>query len=559
MGEADHTRLPIKFKSKIVLLFLIIIVPSVAILNYFWLKEQDQILVGIDSWDFYPQTTHVYRHLTGQEEVGFDPGISHGSYRGPLFHWASLPLPLLCGPRHESFALVNTFFFLGLLVIVFFIGRSLAGDGGGATAVWLIASTPIMLFGSRCYNLEMPMAALIALSMLALFNSGGFTRPVWSLLFGLAAGGAMLVKGVAFLYFLPPLLGLCTALIVRHFRAGAAHDNRLSLRQAVLFISTVVLGLGVALWWYRDGFQQLYQVITKQIVGYHQIYDAPLQTEGGQSAFHQIFWEVGIVLLALGLAGFIDLLRRRPTGWEIICCWGMIPALGFLSGPADLSRFLTASWPAFALAAAWLLVRIFRRLPKIAAGIALVIFIIGLLQIMALSGASPERPSRLLTTPGLFFKWTDRESVVETLDPLLRENDRAVVAVYSQDAMGRIPPKTVYYFLAVAFPQASYYAASGNVTMNYRFAKLCEKLEETALFIEILPAPAPHSAGAAPPPAPQTPSGDPATQAAYQACLTKIATIRDQWPLAAEIRPTPSRAQGSFAEPMKIYRRPNGR
>ncbi len=94
MGEADHTRLPIKFKSKIVLLFLIIIVPSVAILNYFWLKEQDQILVGIDSWDFYPQTTHVYRHLTGQEEVGFDPGISHGSYRGPLFHWASLPLPL---------------------------------------------------------------------------------------------------------------------------------------------------------------------------------------------------------------------------------------------------------------------------------------------------------------------------------------------------------------------------------------------------------------------------------------------------------------------------------
>jgi hypothetical protein len=211
-----------------------------------------------------------------------------------------------------------------------------------------------MLFGSRCYNLEMPMAALIALSMLALFNSGGFTRPVWSLLFGLAAGGAMLVKGVAFLYFLPPLLGLCTALIVRHFRAGAAHDNRLSLRQAVLFISTVVLGLGVALWWYRDGFQQLYQVITKQIVGYHQIYDAPLQTEGGQSAFHQIFWKSDRAACA-GPGGFHRLAPAAAHGLGDYLLLGDDSGTGISDGPADLSRFLTASWPAFALAAAWLL------------------------------------------------------------------------------------------------------------------------------------------------------------------------------------------------------------
>jgi hypothetical protein len=130
----------------------------------------------------------------------------------------------------------------------------------------------------------------------------------------------------------------------------------------------------------------------------------------------------------------------------------------------------------------------------------------------------------------------------ETLDPLLRENDRAVVAVYSQDAMGRIPRKRSI-FSGRCFPAGVLLRGVGKRHDELPFAKLCEKLEETALFIEILPAPAPHSAGAAPPPAPQTPSGDPATQAAYQACLTKIATIRDQWPLAAEIRPTPSRAR----------------
>lgn len=555
MGETNHTHLNLKFKSKICLLFLIVICLMVMTLNYFWLSAQDQTLVGIDSWDFYPQTMHVYRHLTGQEEVGFDPGISHGSYRGPLFHWASLLPPLLAGPRHQAFALTNSLFFIFLLIIVFLIGRRLTGNGGGLAAVWLTAVTPIMLFGSRCYNLEIPMAALTAFSVLALLRSDGFTRPIWSLVFGITAAGAMLVKGVAFLYFLPPLLGLCAALVVGHFRAGSAKEKRLTFRQAGLFIATMALGLGVALWWYRDGFRQLYQVITGQIADYHRIYANPLQTEGGQSAFQQIFWEVGIMLLALGLPGFFSLLQRRPAGWEIICCWGLIPALGFLSGPADLSRFLTASWPAFALAGAWLLVRIHRRRPIIAAGLGGMVFIVGFLQIIVLQSASAAHSSQLLTTPGLFFAWTDREEVVEALDPLLHDNGEAVAAIYSRDAMGRIPPKTVYYFLAVAFPRVAYYAASGNTAMNYRFATMCEHLDQTTVFIEILPSPVPRSAGA-PPPAPAAPGGDPQALAAYQECLEKIAVIRTEWPLAADIRPAPSRAQGSFSEPMKIYQRP---
>ena len=190
----------------------------VVITNVWWLAGTPPAMIGVDSWDFYPASLHYYRYLTGVEEVGFDPVAAIGTYRGPLFHWASMPLPLLVGPSQLAFAVTGTLFAVALLLAVFGIGRRLAGPTAGLLAAVLVGTVPMVVLGSRSYNLEVALAAVVALAVYCLVRGENFTRLAWAPLFGLAAAGAMLVKGVAFLYVLPPLGGAWLQWLVEYRR-----------------------------------------------------------------------------------------------------------------------------------------------------------------------------------------------------------------------------------------------------------------------------------------------------------------------------------------------------
>jgi 4-amino-4-deoxy-L-arabinose transferase-like glycosyltransferase len=465
---------------------LLVLLAVVAATNGLWLTGASPALVGIDSWDFYPASLHYFRYVTGMEEAGFEPLAKIGSYRGPLLHWASLPLPLLFGPRPWTFAVTGTLFFLALLGVVFALGRRLFGPGPGLLAAALLAATPIVLMGSRSYNLEIPMAALVALSVYFLVRSENLAKPGWAAAYGLAGAAAMLTKGVAFLYFLPPLGGAWLSWLIARFGRSENEPAPSLLRALTSTVAGLGVAFGVSLLWYRDGFVHLWQTIFSQVDAYWQIYE-PFATEGGQSFWSQTFVETGVVFAAAGVIGLVTLLWARPRGFAVIAAWVLTPVIGFLSGPADFARFLTASYAGFALAAAFLVHFVWQKQRWIGSALATVLLVAGgWTFILMQTPLNDDRPP-VIATPGQVYIWRDRDTVIEHVRQTLGDGAGRSAVIYTAQNIGTVPPKAVYTHLAMAFPQLNLDAASADSHFGYRFQKLCEHVERADLLIELLP------------------------------------------------------------------------
>ncbi|MDP8225826.1 MAG: glycosyltransferase family 39 protein [Candidatus Lernaella stagnicola] len=511
-----------------------------AALNAGWVLAHVPAMIGVDSWDFYPASIHYYRYLQGVEDVGFDPVAAVGSYRGPLFHWASMPLPLLFGGGLWAFAITNIFFTIGLLALVWFAGRRLHGDWAGWLALLMLGTTPVIVHGARSYNLEIPLATLVTLSVVCLLAADRLQKTWWALGFGLAAGAAMLVKGVAFLYFLPPLLGAWIELFAAR-RWPRPGETRPSWIKA---LATTALALaaaaGVSLLWYRDHFTHLSETIFHQIGNYWEIYE-PLRTEGGASVWQQILVEAAPLVLLLGAIGMIGLTRRRRPGWGVLLAWGIVPALGFLSGPADFARFLSAAFPAFALAGGIALARLPWEAKRTKVLLAAVVLSCAF---YAAASLLPVRDNRapLSVTPSQYFDWPDREIILETIGKETRDIAAPTIAVYAAGNLTTVPPKVYYSYLALAFPRARIYAAVHDDNFGYRFREFCGHLPaaDALIVVEQRPdAAGVEHPGMAPPPLAST------GQAALAACLAQMERVQNDYRPALRLLPrAPQHAGG---------------
>ena len=131
--------------------------------------------------------------------------------------------------------------FLGLAVACLYgLGRRLADVETGLWAAFFFATAPFVVFSLTNFQLDLPLAAMVALALYSLVRAEDFSEPRWVLGFGAALGLGMLTKPPFAIYVTAPLAWSL-------WRALRSAECRRRLGWAV--VSLAVGGL-LALPWY---------------------------------------------------------------------------------------------------------------------------------------------------------------------------------------------------------------------------------------------------------------------------------------------------------------------
>src|SRR6266568_3968669 len=97
--------------------------------------------------------------------------------------------------------------FLALAMATLYgLGRRLTDVETGVWAAFLFATAPFVVFSLTNFQLDLPLAAMVALALYALVRTETFTDARWSLALGVALGIGMLTKPPFAIYVLPPFL-----------------------------------------------------------------------------------------------------------------------------------------------------------------------------------------------------------------------------------------------------------------------------------------------------------------------------------------------------------------
>jgi hypothetical protein len=151
---------------------------------------------------------------------------------------ASMAMPI------EAAASLVLVTFLGLgMAAVFRLGRSAGGEATGAAAALLFATAPFVVFSTLRFQLDLPLAAMVALGLVAVEATAGFTRPGRAAVFGLVCGLGMLTKPTFGLYLLPPAV-LVLARGGRRGLAGAALAALVAAALSLPWFGPRLFGLG---------------------------------------------------------------------------------------------------------------------------------------------------------------------------------------------------------------------------------------------------------------------------------------------------------------------------
>jgi dolichyl-phosphate-mannose-protein mannosyltransferase len=203
-------------------------------------------------------------------------------------------------PSDVAAAQVVIFLFLGLgMAAIYVLGRELGGSTAGVAAAWIFGSAPLVLYTALRFELDLPLAAMVAAALFALSRTDGFTRTGMSAIAGLVCAAGMLVKPSFGVYVLGPVLWL----LLRE-------RSRVAALNAVL---TIVVAAAISLPWYGPRLLGLPMQASSLAM------PSPVHDGGKALALHAtwIVPELGVLAVALVMAGLVvAALRRR--GFAIV-------------------------------------------------------------------------------------------------------------------------------------------------------------------------------------------------------------------------------------------------
>src|SRR3990170_1277668 len=146
-----------------------------------------------------------YRSLRIVSDSGMREILEASSFYPPVATCAAGLLYLLF-PIAPLTAQAVMMGFLGLaLACLYGIGRRLADAETGLWAAFLLATAPFVVFSLTNFQLDLPLAAMVALALFSLVRAEDFSEPRWVLAFGAALGLGMLTKPPFAIYVAAPL------------------------------------------------------------------------------------------------------------------------------------------------------------------------------------------------------------------------------------------------------------------------------------------------------------------------------------------------------------------
>lgn len=167
---------------------------------------RNTVLVGHDSTSYLATSMEYARFFTDFSLPTLFKAFTYTDYRTPALFIAVQPFYWLGGVNMDSAQWINVLT-LGLLIWwTYALGKQVAGVGVGLFSAALVGLLPMVAAMARLFYTELPLTALVVLTLLALAKSNGWHERRWSVIWGLALGVGLLVKWALPLYILLPVL-----------------------------------------------------------------------------------------------------------------------------------------------------------------------------------------------------------------------------------------------------------------------------------------------------------------------------------------------------------------
>jgi 4-amino-4-deoxy-L-arabinose transferase-like glycosyltransferase len=350
-----------------------------------WLAAALLLLVatGIGVRDPWPADEPRFAALARDMAMGGEwlfPRVGGDLYadKPPLYFWMLSAAYEVIGSVRWSFLIPSLLSAAGVLLLVYDMGRRLAGRQAGLCAALTLACTVQFLTTMRSAQIDATLCLVMTLSLYSLLRHL-FWGPAWGWYFlgGFAAGLGVITKGVGFL----PMLVLLLYWPTRRFRwQGLASIPQGGLRWA---IAPLALLLGIFVWFvpmlvavagkgdsgytaYRDEIL-FHQTVTRYAAAWHH-----------HQPWHYFLvqvipalWLPWSLLLFWLVPRWRDAWRARDARVWLPLGWLLLLLLFFSLSPGKRSIYMHPALPALAIAATPFLVALFQRRGVQRAGIAL--------------------------------------------------------------------------------------------------------------------------------------------------------------------------------------------
>lgn len=170
--------------------------------------------------------------LRGSEDY---PLLTPSGYYPPLVPGVTALLYRVAGRSYEVAMVTNVLFLALLLAGTWGLGNRMLGRPAGLLASLLLLAAPGIRLSAGEYMLDLPLAAMVVLSTLALLGTERFSRRGRSVAFGALCGAGMLTKWSFFLFLAAPVVLVLLSAARESRRGGSsAAGRRVNLALALL-------------------------------------------------------------------------------------------------------------------------------------------------------------------------------------------------------------------------------------------------------------------------------------------------------------------------------------
>src|SRR5215468_3216861 len=265
------------------------------------------------------------------------------------------------------------------------LGRRLLDAQAGFVAAIMFATAPFVVFSLLRYQLDLPLAASVAIALYVLVRADTFASIGWSLVLGLALGLGMLIKP-PFAAYLLPALGWTA------WRAVRAPDRGARLGRLAL---ALLLGVLVAGPWYGPRLAGLpLQILNRSFK--QAVESPPAMSSTGLVFYPRVFFPLVGALTGLLAVWGVWAVRRMPRARALV--WtALVPWAIFIAIQNKNLRYALPLVPAVTLAAAAGLAALGTRARRV---VAMACVAVGVLQVSGTAfGLPPSPPTRMFLVP----------------------------------------------------------------------------------------------------------------------------------------------------------------
>jgi 4-amino-4-deoxy-L-arabinose transferase-like glycosyltransferase len=178
---------------------------GVIINNFIWIRRSADYLT-YDSHRHFLASLRIYEILNNMSLNAVPISIDTMQLHPSLAMAFTAILYFLVGISQSSAVIINGAFFSGILIFsTYKIGFEISNKKTGILAAFIIIMYPVVFNQLKVYMLDMPLTAMVTLTIYFLFRCESFRSMKYSVLFGISFGLGMMTKDSFFIFLLGPL------------------------------------------------------------------------------------------------------------------------------------------------------------------------------------------------------------------------------------------------------------------------------------------------------------------------------------------------------------------